>query len=98
MQGKNTRSAQVLLSQIPPKQQMLWRNWRGTTKEEINKLLQDLDPKASLHIEERLIAGKVDLDLLSLSPQKDARTIGGVERKQAFEGQQWRREDRKSVV
>jgi hypothetical protein len=34
--GKSTQSAQILLSQILPKQQMLWRNMRGRTKE-INK-------------------------------------------------------------
>ena len=30
--GKNTRSAQILHSQIPPKQQMLWGEKRGRTK------------------------------------------------------------------
>ena len=37
MQGKNTRSAQILLSQIPQKQQVLGRNRRGRTMEEVNK-------------------------------------------------------------
>src|SRR5664279_785543 len=37
MQSKNTRGAQILLYQIPPKQQILGRNKRGRTKEEINK-------------------------------------------------------------
>jgi hypothetical protein len=32
------------------------------------------------HLEEILIGGKIDLDLLSLSPQKDARDMGGMER------------------
>ena len=31
-----------------------------------------------------MIGEDVDLDLLSLFPQKDARIIGGMERKQAF--------------
>jgi len=31
-----------------------------------------------------LIGGDVDLDLLSLFPQNQARIIGGMERKQAF--------------
>src|ERR1041385_9555545 len=30
--GKSTRSAQVPHSQIPPKQQKLWRNMRGRTR------------------------------------------------------------------
>ena len=49
---------------------------RKTTKEP-----QDLDPICSPHLEERLIGGNVDLDLLSLFPQKDARIMGGRERK-----------------
>jgi hypothetical protein len=50
-------------------------------KEEIHKELQDLDPIGSPHIEEILIGGNVDLDLLSLFPQKDARIMGGMGRK-----------------
>jgi hypothetical protein len=38
---------------------------------------QDLDPICSPHLEERLIGGNVDLDLLSLFPQEYARIIGG---------------------
>jgi hypothetical protein len=49
-------------------------------KEEIHKELQDLDPIRSPHIEEILIGGNIDLDPLSLFPQEDARTIGGIER------------------
>jgi hypothetical protein len=52
---------------------------RGRTKE-IHKELQDLDPIGSPHLEEILIGGKIDLDLLSLFPQEDARIIGGIER------------------
>jgi hypothetical protein len=58
---------------------MLWRDMRGRTKE-IHKELQDLDPIGSPHLEEILIGGKIDLDLLSLFPQEDARIIGGIER------------------
>jgi hypothetical protein len=36
-----------------------------------------------------LIGRIVDLDLLSLFPQEDARIIGGIERKQAPKVQQW---------
>jgi hypothetical protein len=51
-------------------------------KEEIHKELQDLDPIGSPHIEEKMIGGNVDLDLLSLFPQKDARIMGGMGRKE----------------
>jgi hypothetical protein len=50
-------------------------------KEEIYKELQDLDPIGSPHIEEIMIGGNVDLDLLSLFPQKDARIMGEMGRK-----------------
>jgi hypothetical protein len=50
-------------------------------KEEIHKELQDLNRKGSTHINEILIGGNVDLDLLSLFPQKDSRSMGGMERK-----------------
>ena len=46
--GKNTRSVQVLHSQIPPKQLMLWGEKRGRTRKN-TKSLQDLDPQASPH-------------------------------------------------
>ena len=42
--------------------------------------LQDLDPRGSPHIEEKMVGGNVDLDLLSLFPQELARIIGGFER------------------
>jgi hypothetical protein len=50
-------------------------------KEEIHKELQDLDPIGSPHIEEIMIGGNVDLDLLSLFSQKDARIMGEMGRK-----------------
>ena len=42
--------------------------------------LQDLDPKASLHLEERWIGGTIDLDLLSLFPLNGVKNHGGIER------------------
>jgi hypothetical protein len=51
---------------------------RGRTKE-IHKELQNLDPIGSPHLEEILIGGKIDLDLLSLFSQKGARIMGGME-------------------
>jgi hypothetical protein len=41
--------------------------------------LQELDPRGSPHLEEKVIGGNVDLDLLSLFPQEGARIIGGIE-------------------
>ena len=41
--------------------------------------LQDLDPRGSPHLEEKVIGGNVDLDLLSLFPQKLARIHGEIE-------------------
>ena len=76
--GKGTQSAQVLLTQIPPNQLMLGRKMRGRTKEE-HEEFQDLDPRGSPHLEEKVIGGNVDLDLLSLFPQKLARIHGGIE-------------------
>jgi hypothetical protein len=58
---------------------MLWRDMRGITKEEIHKEFQDLDPIGSPHLEEKVIGGNVDLDLLSLFPQRYARIMGGME-------------------
>ena len=57
---------------------------RGRTKEEIHKELQDLDPKGSPHKEEKVIGGDIDLDLLSLFPQRYARIMGGIERWASF--------------
>jgi hypothetical protein len=52
---------------------------RGRTNEE-HEELQDLDPMGSPHLEEKVIGGNVDLDLLSLFPQELARINGGNER------------------
>ena len=41
--------------------------------------LQELYPRGSPHIEEKVIGGNVDLDLLSLFSQELARIIGGIE-------------------
>jgi hypothetical protein len=57
------------------------KGYERKNKEEIHKELQDLDPIGSPHIEEIMIGQNVDLDLLSLFPQKDARIMGGMERK-----------------
>jgi hypothetical protein len=63
-----------------------------------HKELQDLDPIGFPHKEEKVIGGNVDLDLLSIFPQKDARIMGGMkEGGQAFKVQQWRREREKKL-
>jgi hypothetical protein len=62
---------------------MLWRYKRGRIKE-IHKELQDLDPLCSPHLDERWIGGNIDLDLLSLFPQRFARLMGGIERGENF--------------
>ena len=67
---------------------MLGRKMRGRTKEE-HEELQDLDPRGSPHLEEKVIGGYVDLDLLSLFPQERARIIGGLRVSKLEEGQQW---------
>ena len=54
-----------------------WGNKRGRTQE-IHKELQDQDLLCSPHLERILIGGNVDLDLLSLFPQRDSRSIGGM--------------------
>ena len=46
--------------------------------------LQDLDQETSPHLEERWIGGNVDLNLLSLFPQRYARIMGGIERGKDF--------------
>ena len=56
---------------------------RGRIKE-IHKELQDLDPMGSPHKEEKVIGGNIDLDLLSLFPQRYARIMGGIERCASF--------------
>jgi hypothetical protein len=49
-----------------------------------------LDQLCSPHLEERCIGGNIDLDLLSLFPQRYARIMGGIERGEGdFQGQQW---------
>jgi hypothetical protein len=44
-----------------------------------HKELQDLDLISFPHRVEKVIGGNVDLDLLSLFPQKDSRSMGGME-------------------
>ena len=58
-------------------------SYGGTCEEEQegeHKELRDLDPKGSPHIEDEVIGGNVDLDLLSIFPQELARIIGGIVR------------------
>ena len=60
------------------------KDWDVTGLERKNKgetprNSKDLDPKCSPHLEEKSIGGNEDLDLLSLFPQKVARTIGEIE-------------------
>ena len=62
----------------------LWGNKRGRTNKRTTQELKDLDPKCSPHLEERWIGGNVDLDLLSLFPQRYARIMGGIERGASF--------------
>jgi hypothetical protein len=63
---------------------MLWRDMRGRTKEEKHKELQDLYPNRFPHLEEIMIDGDVDLDLLSLFPQIDSTSMGGIESRASF--------------
>ena len=58
---------------------MLGRKMREEQEGE-HQELQDLDPRGSPHMEENMIGGNVDLDLLFLFPQKLARIRGGIER------------------
>ena len=67
---------------------------RGRTTTE----LKDLDPLCSPHLEERWIGRIVDLDLLSLFPQRYARIMGGFERGQAFPRSTMARERGKSCT
>jgi hypothetical protein len=67
-------------------------------KEEIHKELQDLDPIGSPHIEEKVIGGKLDLDLLSLFPQRYARIMGGIERWASFSRSTMEGERRKNEL
>ena len=101
MQLMQMARAQVLKSFTLKFQQSykcLWGNKRERTKEEKHQELQDLDPLSSPHLEGRWIGGNVDLDLLSLFPQRYARIMGGIERRQAFQGQQWWRREGKNVL
>jgi hypothetical protein len=67
-------------------------NKRGRTKE-IHKELQYLDLLCHPHLERILIGGNVDLDLLSLFPQKKFKKhMRNGEPGQAAQGQQWKRE------
>jgi hypothetical protein len=58
---------------------MLWGDERKNKGGE-HQELQDLDPNGFPHLEEIMIGGDVDLDLLSLFPQEDARIMGQMGR------------------
>jgi hypothetical protein len=77
------RTHEVLKSFSPKSYQSTnaMEGYERKNQEEIHKELQDLAPIGSPHIEEIMMGGKVDLDLLSLFPQKDARIMGGMGRK-----------------
>ena len=82
---KKPQRSQIPHSLIPPKA----TNACGGRREEeqrsrTTKELLDLHLVGSPHLEERWIGGNVDLDLLSLFPQRYARIMGGIERGQAF--------------
>jgi hypothetical protein len=62
----------------PTKATDAMEGYERKNKEKIHKELQDLDPIGFPHIEEIMIGGNVDLDLLSLFPKKDARIMGGM--------------------
>jgi len=80
-EGKTTRSGQILHSQIPPKATNACGGRREEEQGRTQQMeLQDLDPKASPHLEERWIGGTIDLDLLSLFPLNGGKNHGGTER------------------
>ena len=53
--------------------------FKRKNKEENHQELQNLDLLGSPHLEEEWIGGNMDLDLLSLFPQRYARIMGGIE-------------------
>ena len=71
--GKNTRSAQVLHSQIPPKATNACGGRREEEQRRTQQMeLQELDRKGSTHLEGKRFGGNVDLGLL-LQSSKDQR-------------------------
>jgi hypothetical protein len=54
---------------------------------ENNKGLQDLDPKDSLHKEDMWFGGNIDMNIIFLLPQIDARIMRGIGSKEAPKGQ-----------
>jgi hypothetical protein len=76
---------------------MLWKDMRERTKE-IHKELQDLDPMGSPHKEEKVIGRNIDLDLLSLFPQRYVRIMGGIERCASFPRSTMEEERRENVL
>jgi hypothetical protein len=54
---------------------------------ENKKGLQDLDPKDPLHKEDMWFGGNIDLNVIFLLPQIDARIMRGIGSKEAPKGQ-----------
>ena len=82
MQWARTQEVlKILHSQIPPKATNACGGRREEEQGRTQQMeLQDLDPKASPHLEERWIGGTIDLDLLSLYPLNGGKNHGGIER------------------
>ena len=82
--GRTHKVVNSFTLKFQPSNKCFGRNERGRIRGRTTKELQELDPLGFPHLEERLIGGKVDLDLLSLFPQRYARIMGGIERGQGF--------------
>ena len=79
--GKNTRSAQNPSLSNPTKATNAIGGRREEDQGRTQQMeLQDLDPRASPHLEERWIGGTIDLDLLSLLPLIGGKNHGGIKR------------------
>ena len=86
MQWARTQEVlKILHSQIPPKATNACGGRREEEQGRTQQMeLQDLDPKASPHLEESWIGGTLDLDLL-LQSSKDQRVwVEGLRGRQAF--------------
>jgi hypothetical protein len=82
----------------PTKPTNAMEGYERKNKEEIHKELQDLDPIGSPQLEEKVIGGNVDLDLLSFPSKKCKKHGGKGGGRASFQDQQWRREKPKNVV
>ena len=77
MQWARTQEVlKILHSQIPPKATNAYGGRREEEQGRNQQMeLQDLNPKASPHLEERWIGGTMDLDLLSLFPLNGGKNL-----------------------